>query len=421
MNILLCGATGFIGQHLSQALTAAGHRVIRAVRRPSQPSDIKVDFQQDVTPAQWLPRLRDIDAVINAVGILSEGKQASFAALHRDAPTALFDACVMAGVKRVVQISALGGAGERALTPYLRTKRDADAHLIQLELDWIILRPSLVVGTDGASSRFFRVLASLPIVGLPGNGDQTLQPVHIEDVCVAVARAVEAQTPARQIVDVVGPHPMTYREMLATYRNAMELKPPLWLPIPMPLMHATAGIAAKLPQRVFTNDTLIMLEEGNTADPSRLVELIGRFPASAATWFAKTPSSMLRAEALLQWYQLLFRIGLALVWIVTGLLSLGLYPVADSLDLLSQVGLHGMFAKAALYGSASLDIALGMLTLFFPGRPLWRLQIGLIAAYTVIITLFLPQFWLHPFGPILKNIPILILLVALDTAESKSR
>ena len=116
----------------------------------------------------------------------------------------------------------------------------------------------------------------------------------------------------------------------------------------------------------------------------------------------------------------LLRMALALVWIVTGILSLGLYPVAGSLDLLSQVGLNGTLAVAALYSSAMLDIVLGMLTLLFPGRALWRLQIGLIVVYTVIITLFLPQFWLHPFGPVLKNIPIIAILLALDAAERKS-
>lgn len=420
MNILLCGATGFIGRHLDQALSAVGHRVIRAVRCPSRPADLQVDFQQDVMPHQWLPRLQGIDAVINAVGILGESKRAKFAALHRDAPNALFDACVMAGVKRVVQMSALGGNSDQALTPYMRSKREADAHLMTLGLDWIILRPSLVVGTDGASSQFFRMLASLPVIGLPGKGDQTLQPVHIEDVCAAVVCAVESQTQSRQIIDVVGPHVMTYREMLATYRDAMGLKPPMWLPIPLPVMHAAAGIAAKLPQRVFTNDTLVMLEQGNVADSYRLAQLTGRPLAAADTWFARLPASMLRAEAMMQWQMPFYRIALALVWVVTGILSLCLYPVASSLDLLSQVGLHGALAVVALYGSAILDILLGIATLLFPGRGLWRLQIGLIVAYTLVITLFLPQFWLHPFGPVLKNIPILAILVALDAAEGKS-
>jgi len=106
----------------------------------------------------------------------------------------------------------------------------------------------------------------------------------------------------------------------------------------------------------------------------------------------------------------LMRYTLATVWLVTGVLSLGIYPRQDSLELLAHAGLHGNAALAALYGSALLDIVLGLLTLAYPVRTLWRAQASLIVAYTAIISIFLPWYWLHPFGPILKNLPILLLL-----------
>jgi len=106
----------------------------------------------------------------------------------------------------------------------------------------------------------------------------------------------------------------------------------------------------------------------------------------------------------------LIRYTLATVWMVTGVLSLGIFPQRDSLELLGQVGLHGDAALLALYGSAMLDIALGILTLLLPSPMLWRAQATLVIAYSVIIAICLPWFWLHPFGPILKNLPILLLL-----------
>jgi len=113
----------------------------------------------------------------------------------------------------------------------------------------------------------------------------------------------------------------------------------------------------------------------------------------------------------------LIRFTLAVVWLATGVLSLGIYPQADSLGLLERVGLHGAFALTALYLAAVLDIALGLLTLCRPGKFLWRAQAMLIAAYTLVISLWLPEFWLHPFGPILKNLPILMLLWLLNKNE----
>jgi len=72
MKILVCGATGFVGRHLTQALRDAGHTVIRAVRHPSDPGDIKVDFCKDTTKEIWLPRLNGIKVVINTVGVLRD-------------------------------------------------------------------------------------------------------------------------------------------------------------------------------------------------------------------------------------------------------------------------------------------------------------------------------------------------------------
>lgn len=106
----------------------------------------------------------------------------------------------------------------------------------------------------------------------------------------------------------------------------------------------------------------------------------------------------------------LMRITLATVWLVTGVLSLGVYPVRQSLELLERVDLHGDAALSALYGSAILDIAFGVLTLLRPSKSLWCMQASLIITYSAIIALRLPEFWLHPFGPLLKNLPILLLL-----------
>jgi hypothetical protein len=101
---------------------------------------------------------------------------------------------------------------------------------------------------------------------------------------------------------------------------------------------------------------------------------------------------------------------LAAVWLVTGIVVLWFYPLQDSLKLVARVGLTGAPALAAVYLGGLLDVVMGVLTLFWGGRWLWRAQAALIVGYTLIISVFLPEFWLHPFGPILKNLPILCLL-----------
>lgn len=113
------------------------------------------------------------------------------------------------------------------------------------------------------------------------------------------------------------------------------------------------------------------------------------------------------------------RLSLAVVWLVTGILSLGIYPQADSVLLLERVGLHGVTALIALYLAATMDIVLGLLTLLVPRKSLWRFQATLIVVYTLVISIWLAEFWLHPFGPVLKNLPILVLLRLLHKYEGK--
>lgn len=106
----------------------------------------------------------------------------------------------------------------------------------------------------------------------------------------------------------------------------------------------------------------------------------------------------------------LMRYSLAVVWMVTGLLSLGIYPQEDSFALLARIGIEGAAASAALYLGSTADIVFGLMTLFAPSKRLWKAQALLVLIYTMVISIYLPEFWLHPFGPILKNIPFLTLV-----------
>jgi uncharacterized protein YbjT (DUF2867 family) len=154
-RILLLGASGFLGAQLQRALVAAGFDVTLTTRGTGGTGVLaRVDFSADHDVQTWLPRLQGMDIVINSVGIFAEHGRQSFDAIHVAAPRALFQACVQAGVKHVMQFSALGAAS--GITPYLRSKRDADEFLMALPMGWTILRPSLVYGEAGTSSRFFR-------------------------------------------------------------------------------------------------------------------------------------------------------------------------------------------------------------------------------------------------------------------------
>lgn len=419
MKILITGATGFIGNRLRLALLAAGHQLVCAGRHegPAHPRCrwVQADFAA-APPPDWHRLLRGVDAVVNAAGIFREQGSASFAAVHTLGPIALFDACAAMGVRRVVQISALG-AEATADTAFLLSKEVADSYLLRLPLNATVLQPSLVFGPEGASTQALLRLAGAPCLPLPLGGLQCVQPVHVEDLVAAVRvlLASHSQRWCGQRVAAVGPAPMSLRHYLLTLRHGLGLGPACVLALPAPLVQLLAALGDRMPGGLFDSATWRMLQRGCCAGAASFGQMLGAMQRPARAFIGPGDAPALRVQA---WFGLVrpwLVAAVAIVWLWSAAVSFGLYPVQQSLALLEAAGVPPALRAAALHGAAVLDLLLGLLTLHprTRTRALWAAQAALIAAYTAVLTLRLPEFWLHPFGPLLKNLPLLALLALL--------
>jgi len=281
MNILICGASGFIGRNLTMALSKHGHNVIRAVRKPQGQNDIAVDFRNDTDIKHWLPRLETIDAVINAVGTLRDNDINPMHAVHQQTPLALFAACKARQIRRVVHISALG-VGSPVHAVYF-TSRIAAEHALQAfppHMHWLCLRPSVIYGEDGESARMFRRLASLQVHMLPMGGHQAMQPVHINDICFAVCKWIEDEGASSGIIDAVGGSPTTLRGMLDSYRHQLGYAPACHVTVPEWIVRTSANLGDFVSSSPLSRETLDMLVAGNVADAAAFTELLGSKPLS---------------------------------------------------------------------------------------------------------------------------------------------
>jgi len=278
MNILLTGATGFIGRHISNALDEAGHKV-KAISRSNG-----YDFNTMTSRENWLPLLIDIDVVINCVGIIVETRNQKFKTLHCDAPTALFHACAESKTERVIQISALG-ADEHAFTPYQKTKNEADDVLRSLPVNWFVLRPSLVYGRGGQSMQMFQRLASLPVLSLLDGGEQMLQPVHISDLTDTVLTCLTTDK-TNITLDIVGAHSTSFKEWLQFMRTIKGKRRALVISIPFNMVMAMAKFG-KFIVPLMNPDNLRMLQKGNVSDVEPLANFIGRMPLDLKTGMSK--------------------------------------------------------------------------------------------------------------------------------------
>jgi uncharacterized protein YbjT (DUF2867 family) len=283
MKVLVCGASGFIGRHVVNALHEAGHEVVKGVSRsaPTKADDeVVVDFARDIDPAVWRGRLGGVQAVVNAVGVLRDSRRRPMRRVHADVPRALFAACAAEGVRRVVQVSALGIA--QSDTAYARTKLAAEEALLQLtasgRLDGVVLRPSVVYGPGGASSALFDALARLPLLLVPRPVVQArVQPIRVQDLAEVVARLVDDQA-CTGVLDCAGPPAFALGEFIDGLRARRGYRPAARLVLPDVVTRASAWLGDLLPVSPWGRQALALLMVDNTASAQACTRVLGRPP-----------------------------------------------------------------------------------------------------------------------------------------------
>lgn len=299
----MTGATGFIGGHLARALLAQGHELVCAVRQPARLDlgagrwrAVPVDLSSAPPESVWRQHLQGVDAVINAVGILRETPGQSFDALHARAPAALFRAAAGAGVKAVVQVSALG-ADEAAQSRYHRTKKQADDALRALPVRGAVVQPSAVYG-DSPAAAMFEQMAAAPLLALPQAGGMEMQPVHVDDVVEGILAVLREPPQPVATIAFVGPRPLSMASYLRALRKAMGLRLPLpVLPLPTFVFLLGARIAAHVPGSILDAETAGMLLRGNAAPASDFQRLLGHEPRGVGEFITPADAPRLRSRA----------------------------------------------------------------------------------------------------------------------------
>ena len=245
-NILVLGASGFVGRSVVERLVARGRRVCAPTRRLAHARPLLVlptveVVQTDIHDAAQLRRLlAGRDAVINLVGILHDPGRppaggpnygAAFAQAHVALPRALVQACRDTGVRRLLHVSALG-ADPAGPSGYLRSKGDGEAAIrAASDLQTTILQPSVVFGSDDGFLNLFASLARLLPVLVIGGAQARLQPVWVQDLAAALVNALDAPASIGRSYEICGPTIYTLRELVAfAARAAGHPRPVLGLP-----------------------------------------------------------------------------------------------------------------------------------------------------------------------------------------------
>ena len=423
---LVLGANGFIGSAVVAALQRSGIRV-RCVVRDTARFRRRFPHAEacalDLTDAQahdvghWTALLAGVDAVVNVAGVLQPRTESEAWDVHKVAPDALYAACEKAGTRRVVHVSAIGI--QETDTAYAASKRAGEDCLMSRDLDWTVLRPVLVIGDDSyGGTSLVRALAAFPfLVPVIDTGATPVEIIHKDDLADGVARLILDTGAVREVLEPAAPGRLTLLELITAYREWLGLRKGHVWRLPMWLAKYVARIGDVTGMPPVTTTALTQLGTRLTGDGARFQQATGVAPRSLTAVLSDRPSgSQDLWHARLFLLRPLVRVALAILWAVSGVV--GLLANAAAYD--SVAATLGNAAKPLTTGFSLFDLAIA--AALVRG---WRLklmadvQLALVLAYTIGLGLMAPELWSDPFGGLLKNLPILVLVLVHRVLEEE--
>ena len=417
MNILILGATGFIGSHIASKLAAEGHAVTglgrdtaRLAARMPQVTWIHADLGKLLNAESWKDLLARQDVVVNCAGALQDGLSDNLKDVQTRAQLALQDAANATGIKLFIQVSAdtTGASGE---TEFLATKRAADEALTASGLPFVILRPALVIGRNAfGGTALLRALAAFPCVLPLVHADSPVSTVTLDDVAKSVSLAISGEIASGSDLMLAKPSG-TLATLVAEHRGWLGLPPAKIIPFPAIAAAPVSSIADALGwlgwRSPLRSTAMQVMRHGVSPDEAQ--QHLPLEPSSS--FLARNPAGVQDL-----WFARLYLLKPLIFFCLSAFwLASGLIPLLDPLHAAGHFSpFMGQTAAIALtVVTCLIDIALGLCVLY---RPRTRLALGgmilVTLAYLAGSILMEPSLWLDPLGPMVKTVPALALTLA---------
>jgi uncharacterized protein YbjT (DUF2867 family) len=435
-RIFVLGASGLIGRFVADDLRIRGFQTIGIARRfaPSQKAgslDLELPILAlDGAALARLLRDREVDIVVNCLGVLQDGLGSDTGMVHRD-----FVARLLSGIRdsgramRLVHIS-IPGAAKDDHTAFSVTKREGERLIALSGVPYAILRPGFVVAPAAyGGSAMLRALAALP-VELPRKVAATpFQPIAVEDIAATIASLAERDIadPAVSAVtwDLMQPQPVTLGGVIKQFRLSFGTAdtPRLTLPAFMIDLWAKLGdLVSWLGWTPPLRSTAIAeLRRGVTGDPRSWMAATGIVPRTLA-------EAVGRSLATIQdkWFARLFLIkalviaSLVLFWIASGFIALFIsYDAAAGI--LSARNFPPALVAPFTVLTSLMDMSIGVL-IALRRTAAFGLIAGIVASlgYMIGTAILTPDLWIEPLGALVKTGPaIVLMLVALVILDNR--
>ena len=266
----ILGGGGFIGRYLVRNLTKKNYRCIITTRKAFQKGYLKTQATPGaIELINWNPNnfselkesIKNSDIVINLIGILYETRKQKFYNIHTNIPEAVAKICAESDVKKLIHVSAIG-ANENSKSLYQKSKYQGEVKALNNFKNTVILRPSVVCGTEDNFTNLFSKLSILPVIPVVGI-NYKFQPILVDDVADAIVKAIEQKDNEGKIYEIGGPKVISFGEMVKSILKTIKRKR-FVVPMPMPIAKIQSTITDLLPfPPILTKDQCEILSEAD--------------------------------------------------------------------------------------------------------------------------------------------------------------
>ena len=275
--VTIYGGSGFVGRYIARRMAKEGWRVRVAVRRPNEALFVKpYGAVGQVEPvlcnirddASVRAAMRGADAVVNCVGTFDRGGKNNFDAVQAQGAGRVARIAAEEGVARLVHLSAIG-ADPAGASLYARSKGEGEKAVLEAFPNAMILRPSVIFGTeDGFFNRFAGMAGMGPVLPLVG-GNTRFQPVYVDDVARAAVMGVTGQA-APGVYELGGPDIDTLKGLIGKMLPVIRRRR-LVLNLPFFVGGIIGGLAdfasaltlGLIPNKILTRDQVTSLRSDN--------------------------------------------------------------------------------------------------------------------------------------------------------------
>lgn len=238
-RVFLTGGTGFIGRRLLTCL--AGRRPERPVfclaRPPStlvRSAGVEVVIGDLREPATYMSALSETDLVLHLAAVTGKARASEYFAVNVDGTRDLLAACRGSGVRKFVFVSSIAATyRDKTAYFYAQSKEIAEQAVRDSGLNYLIVRPTLVLGQGSPIWNKLATLARLPVMPIFGDGSVRVQPICVDDVATFLSATLQEPTLPDEAIDLGGPEVVTFEDLLRRIRRALigRDSPAIHLPV----------------------------------------------------------------------------------------------------------------------------------------------------------------------------------------------